>query len=102
MEYPRDCRHAHGPDSLLNLVPHRRYRGFYSNATFDSDLGGACVARLWTFHVKDYSLTTSVFDFVFTVSNFRPRVINLQPLEESFEVSCFHSSDGVVSLYFRP
>ena len=41
-------------------------------------------------------------DFVFTVSNFRLCVVNLQPLEESFEVSCSRSSDGVSSLDFGP
>jgi hypothetical protein len=41
-------------------------------------------------------------DFVFTVSNFRLCVVNLQPLEESFEVSSLRSSDGVSSLDFGP
>ena len=41
-------------------------------------------------------------DFVFTVSNFRLCVVNLQPLEESFELSSLRSSDGVSSLDFGP
>src|SRR5260370_41662836 len=41
-------------------------------------------------------------DFVFTVSNSRLCVVNLQPLEESFEVSSLRSSDGVSSLDFGP
>ena len=44
----------------------------------------------------------ALLDFVFTVSNFRLCVVNLQPLEESFEVSFLRSSDGVSSLDFGP
>jgi hypothetical protein len=63
---------------------------------------GAGVAGLGAFRSKDYDPTICVLDFVFTVSNFRLCVVNLQPLEESFEVSCSRSSDGVSSLDFGP
>jgi hypothetical protein len=66
-----------------------------------ADDWGAWIARLGV-HSKDYDPVASAFDFVFTVSNFRLCVVNLQPLDESFEVSCPRSSDGVSSLDFGP
>jgi hypothetical protein len=51
---------------------------------------------------RDYDPIPCVLDFVFTMSNFRLCVVNLQPLEESFEVSSLCSSDGVSSLDFGP
>jgi hypothetical protein len=53
-------------------------------------------------HLKDYNPATRASDFVFTMSNFRLRVVNLQPSEESFGVLCLRSSDGVSSLDFGP
>jgi hypothetical protein len=52
-----------------------------------SQLGEAWSARLWAFHTKDHDPIPRALDFVITVSNFRLRVVNLQPLEESFGVS---------------
>jgi len=51
---------------------------------------------------RDYDRIPRALDFVFTVSNFRLCVVNLQPLEESFEVSSLRSSYGVSSLDFGP
>src|SRR5262249_57900489 len=64
-------------------------------------IGALRIARLGV-HSKDYDPVACAFDFVFTVSNFRLCVVNLQPLDESFEVSCLRSSDGVSSLDFGP
>jgi hypothetical protein len=69
-----------------------------SRVSFEHSLDVA----FWNRHGKDYDPAHCEFDFVFTVSNFRLCVVNLQPLEESFEVWCFRSSDGVSSLDFGP
>src|SRR5258706_13275003 len=65
-------------------------------------IGELASPALGLFRSKDYDPAICVLDFVFTVSNFRLCVVNLQPLEESFEVSCSRSSDGVSSLDFGP